>query len=70
MYDVTNRESFDNIKTLWAKKAELPPGTNHEPLVVRMLIGNKAEEQYEDGVERVRKSSCTNSSQPIPMLVS
>lgn len=51
VYDVTNNDSFESIKT-WFKKTQLPEGTRHDPLVVRMLIGNKAEEEYEEGVSR------------------
>lgn len=53
VYDVTNEESFQNIKTAWYKKTLLPAGTAHSDLVVRLLVGNKANEaEYEEGVTR------------------
>lgn len=51
VYDVTNPESFESVKT-WCKKTQLPEGTAHAPLVVRMLIANKVEDEYDEGVER------------------
>lgn len=53
VFDVTNEESFESIKSTWYKKTQLPAGTAHDPLTVRVLVGNKAEDSYEDGAERV-----------------
>lgn len=52
VFDVTNEESFESIKSTWYKKTQLPAGTVHDPLTVRVLVGNKAEDSYEDGAER------------------
>ena len=40
VYDVTRRETFDNLSDVWAKEVELY-STNKE--CVKMLIGNKVD---------------------------
>ncbi|MBA0635431.1 hypothetical protein Godav_005125 [Gossypium davidsonii] len=49
VYDVTRRETFTNLSTVWAKEVELY-STNQD--CVKMLVGNKVDRDSERAVSR------------------
>ncbi|KAK5845835.1 Ras-related RABC2a -like protein [Gossypium arboreum] len=49
VYDVTRRETFTNLSTVWAKEVELY-STNRD--CVKMLVGNKVDRDSERAVSR------------------
>ncbi|CAH9109830.1 unnamed protein product [Cuscuta europaea] len=61
VYDVTRRETFTNLKDIWAKEIELY-STNQD--CIRMLVGNKVDKDAEravtkkEGIEFAREYGC------------
>ncbi|KAG6763490.1 hypothetical protein POTOM_030907 [Populus tomentosa] len=49
VYDVTRRETFENLSDIWAKEVELY-STNHD--CIKILVGNKVDRDSERAVSR------------------
>ncbi|KAL8171016.1 hypothetical protein V2J09_022820 [Rumex salicifolius] len=49
MYDLTNRETFTNLRKQWAKEVEL---YSTEPQCVKIVVGNKADREKQRQVSR------------------